>query len=182
MLYEHDIEKINRLNFRSCLEALSRPGELQTISPLFNSGLLAMASLLLYAEVSHFYNGNLDFELITALCGSEQEGQNEADYLFFDTIDPAPLDHAKSGSAESPELSATLIFAQGEEHQVITTTILSGPGINDHKQVNLPLGPQFIERLSEKNSQFPFGVDVFIITPNNQLIGLPRTTKIEVNT
>lgn len=70
MKNEQDIEKINRENFRNSLEAMARPGEQQSIVPLFNSGLLAMASVLLFAEVTYCYRGRLDFELIRAICGT----------------------------------------------------------------------------------------------------------------
>ncbi len=139
-----------------------------------------MASVFLYAEVSHFYTGNLDFDMIRALCGSQQASLEEADYLFFHTPLVEQLDKAKIGSAENPELSATLVYDISGDQQNITKTVLTGPGIRDRKEITLPLGKDFIEFLMEKNENFPFGIDLFLVLPDDNLVGLPRTTKIEV--
>jgi alpha-D-ribose 1-methylphosphonate 5-triphosphate synthase subunit PhnH len=181
MRIEYDIEEINRNNFRKCLEALARPGSPQTISPLFDSGLLAMASVFLYAEVSHYYQGELDFEMVRALCGSKHVDAETADYLFFDNPREEYLQDAKTGSPESPELNATLIFyCPKTDHETSSQVILSGPGINGSRKVVLPASHGFIKILQEKNDDFPMGIDLFFITDDNTLLGLPRTTHIEV--
>ncbi len=177
----HDIENMNRNNFRSSLEALARPGEIQALQPLFNSPLLAMASVFLYAEVSHHYNGGLDFDLIRALCGSPAAEAGEADYLFFDEPASNMLKTAKTGTVESPEKSATLVFAYAPEHlQAGVPVCISGPGIRGATELTLPVDTTFIGLLREKNEHFPLGVDLFFVSWHNQLLGLPRTTYIEV--
>jgi alpha-D-ribose 1-methylphosphonate 5-triphosphate synthase subunit PhnH len=181
MKIEYDIEEINRHNFRKSLEALSRPGTLHTISPLFGSGLLAMASVFLYAEVTHHYQGELDFEMVRALCGSRSVGAETADYLFFDKPKVDFLQKAKVGCPESPELSATLIFSctrsnQEDRHQVA----LSGPGVNGIIESSLPVSLAFLAILKEKNEDFPMGIDLFFIVDDTTILGLPRTTHIEV--
>lgn len=181
MEFNYDIEKINRENFRGCLEALARPGQSQTILPLFDSGLLAMASVLLYAEVSHHYPGEQDFELVRALCGSHHSSAEEADYLFFDAPLPEHLRDVKTGTAERPEMSATLVFEVGTDAgQEKTEVVLSGPGIKGNLQTSLPVDEEFLAVLKEKNEDFPRGIDLFFIGPDNRVLGLPRTTKVEV--
>jgi len=177
---EHDLERANRKNFRNSLEAMARPGEIQPITPLFGSGLLAMASVLLYAEVSCFYQGNLDFELIRAICGARTACREMADYLFFDSPDPAELAEVKTGTAESPEQGATLLFDCSYPGHEETKVRLSGPGIDGTKKITLPVTAIFLARLAEKNESFPMGIDLFFIDRNNMLFGLPRTTRIEV--
>jgi len=175
---EQDIEKINRSNFRSSLEALARPGQEQPLTPLFGSSLMAMASVLLYAEVSHFTDEHLDFELIRAICGSRTAVAKEADYLFFAAPDPAHLLLAKTGTGENPEEGATLLFAtDGLPH---TNVRLTGPGIPGEWKRSLPVTPDFLGQLSEINACFPQGLDLFFTSPDNMLLGLPRTTRIEV--
>jgi alpha-D-ribose 1-methylphosphonate 5-triphosphate synthase subunit PhnH len=176
----YDIEQANRNNFRSSLEALARPGELQTVTPLFGSGLLAMASVLLYAEVSYFYRGTLNFELIQALCGARNTSQENADYLFFDSLDHKHLVQAKTGTAESPEQGATILFSCPDFDGDSTRVKLSGPGIDGTKQLCLPVMTAFLDELSEKNELFPMGIDLFLVSQQNTLLGLPRTTRIEV--
>lgn len=180
MKSEHDIEKTNRENYRSSLRALSRPGEEQSVSPLFGSGILAMASVLLYAEVSFFCDSSLDFKLIGALCGARSVPQSEADYLFFADPHSAHLQQAKTGSAESPEIGATIILACPGFGAGGTTVTLSGPGIDGTATRILPVSKDFIAVLKEKNSSFPMGIDLFFIGADNRLLGLPRTTCIEV--
>lgn len=181
MKHEHDIEKINRANFRSSLDALARPGELRRIVPLFDSPLLAMASVLLYAEVSHYYEGTLDFALVRALCGSPLAQAAQADYLFFEAPRADYLEQAKPGTPESPELSATLVFdCSSIEHHHTSRVILIGPGIRQQKELVLPVGTDFLDTFREKNDSFPLGIDLFLITADSHLLGLPRTTHIEV--
>lgn len=176
---EIDIEKINRTNFRSCLTALSRPGKLCQLQPLFGSGLQAMASLLLYSEVSYHYEGELDFQVVAALTGSKMEAIETADYLFLDGPKTSVLHAAKTGTAENPETGASLLLGcrdlrEGNE------VLLSGPGINGNLAAQLPVDKEFIQYLQEINSSFPTGLDLFFIDQENKILGLPRTTRIEV--
>lgn len=180
MKYEHDMEKANRDNYRSSLRALSRPGEVQPVLPLFGSGLLAMASVLLYAEVSFYGEPTLDFRLIRALCGAQPVSRQEADYLFFAEPRHDHLREAKTGTAESPEFGATLLFGCPHLDAGGTRVKLSGPGIDGMVMRSLPVAETFISILQEKNSAFPMGIDLFFIGDDNTLLGLPRTTRIEV--
>lgn len=180
MKIEHDIERINRENFRNSLEALARPGEQQTILPLFNSGMLGMASILLYAEVTYCYQGTLNFQVIQAICGANKAPASTADYLFFDHPDADFLHHAKVGTAENPEFGATLLFSYNDNTKESTRVVLSGPGINGQRVLTLPVSEFFITCLREKNESFPMGVDTFFINESNMIMGLPRTTHIEV--
>ena len=61
-----DIEKLNRENFKSIMNALSMPGNIEKIKPLFESNLLGIANCLLYSELSYFYKGTEEFDLIDA--------------------------------------------------------------------------------------------------------------------
>lgn len=177
----NDIERLNRVNFRASLEALARPGQLQEINPLFDSTLQAMASVLLYSEVSYCYRGEEDFQMIQAICGAGSAAATDADYLFFDHPDADFLFHAKVGTAEQPELGATLIFKCDQLGTTGTAVELSGPGIEDVCATLLPVDRTFIEQLQQKNEVFPMGVDVFFLSDSGKLLGIPRTTRIEVS-
>ena len=178
-MIEIDTEKINRLNFRNCLDALSHPGKIYSVTPLFDSGLLAMASVLLYSEVTYHYQGALNFQVVAALTGAGISPIEHADYFFSDRPDRLALQKAKSGTAESPEDSATLLF-QCNDLTTGTQVILSGPGIDGSFITRLPMQADFIEHFQEKNSSFPNGVDLFLIDMAHRIVGLPRTVHIEV--
>lgn len=184
-----DIEQLNRCNFRSALEALARPGELYPLQPLFSppqdSPLLAMASVLLYGETSFYYQGSADFDLVRAISGATSCSPAEADYVFADAPDEALLAAARSGTGESPELGATLIFL-ADTTDTATQVRLSGPGIDGVKETSLPLRPAFIEARQRKNAWFPLGVDILLLLCTageagaHHVLALPRSTAIEV--
>lgn len=179
----NNIEQLNRVNFRSSLEALARPGQLQLIEPLFDSRLQAMASVLLYSEVSYCYEGKEDFQMVQAICGAKKEATDKADYLFFDGTGADALDalsKSKVGTVEQPELGATLIFKCRDFDGDGTAVQLTGPGIATKVITSLPVEPGFIDQLQSKNDSFPMGVDLFFLSDSGKLLGLPRTTAIEV--
>ena len=68
-----DIERLNRENFRSMMNALSMPGKVEKIDSLFDSSFLAMANTLLYSEVSFFYEGKEELELIEAITNPKKK-------------------------------------------------------------------------------------------------------------
>lgn len=174
-----DIERINRMNFRSALNALAYPGRLHRVTPLFDSGLLALASVLLYAEVTYHYQGGRDIHLIEALTGTRSADAVAADYLFSDGESPELLAQARVGTQDSPEFGATLVIDCLAGTRSIKT-VLTGPGIDGSRRLELPLSRELLEDLEEKNSGFPLGVDCFLLVGSDGLIGLPRTTRIEV--
>lgn len=177
-MLEIDLDQLNRVNFRACLKALSRPGSRQTISLFKDSGLLAMASQMLYSEVDYSYDGKLDFSLIEALTGASKRHKSEADFIFADQPSVILLSEAKTGNQENPEQSASLIFAV-ETLDEGTGTILLGPGIDGRLETILPVTEEFIEVFKQKNSNFPCGVEIFFVSPAGGLLALSRTTRIE---
>lgn len=179
MVVGQDIEQINRLNFRSALAALAYPGRSQRVTPLFDSNLLALASVLLYAEVTYHYQGEREIQLIEALTGCHPGDAVTADYLLSDSESPELLAKAQVGSPDSPEFGATLVIdCSGAARS--TKTVLTGPGIRGSRRLELPLSPELLGELEEKNAAFPLGVDCFLLVAPDGLIGLPRTTRIEV--
>jgi len=173
-----DLEKLNRKNFRAIMSALSMPGVIKKISPLYNSGFLALSSVLLYNEVTYFYSGDKNLSLVSDICNSKKQTAEMADYIFCDQINNNLLSVAKRGTFINPEFSATLIFACKDFNQ--TLALLSGPGIDGEKTVSLPCDIEFISTLQEKNSNYPLGVEIFFLNQKNELLALSRTTKIEV--
>jgi len=173
-----DIEKLNRENFNALKNALAMPGKIVKIKPFFESAFLAVANVLLYPEVSFFYNGNEDFNLVEAITNPNKTSCKTADYIFSDEIDSVLLDKAKRGDYLNPDFSAALVFKCKNFNE--TPVVLSGPGIKEKKKTCLPCDKEFIKRLMKKNKNFPLGVEVFFINNMNEMIALSRTTKVEV--
>ncbi len=174
-----DIERLNRINFRPILQAISRPGSLHSIEFHDNSGILATAMLLLYPSIYFYSNIDISWDLIAAVTGASQGGSNTADYLFCREPCLKEIEVAKTGDTENPEKASTLLievnnFSSGVDVQ------LSGPGIKNMKQCTLPISKELITARAEKNKSFPMGIDLFFLSSKKEIMGLPRTTKVEI--
>jgi alpha-D-ribose 1-methylphosphonate 5-triphosphate synthase subunit PhnH len=174
-----DIEKLNRNNFRAIMNALSMPGKIEKIEPFFDSNLLAIANTLLYSEVSYFYQGSEEISLVQAITGTKSKNKNQAEYIFCDEISEDLFLSAKKGTPKDPEFSGTLIF-KCEKLGKGKKVILRGPGINIKKELVLPFDDSFIKVFNEKNSYFPLGNEIILISNDGFIQALSRTTKIEV--
>lgn len=179
MITEQNVELLNRINFRSCLNAMARPGTVFPIEPFFHSAMMALASVLLYPEVRFFQQADGDWTMIKAMTGTTEVKESEADYLFLDQPDPDILTASQHGDQQNPERSATLVcscdsFANGNP------VLLKGPGIQGSKRTTLPVPPVFLQRLAEKNKDFPLGIDLFFLSLDNTVCALPRTTSVEL--
>ena len=103
----------------------------------------------------------------------------KADYILCNAALAANI-KPKLGTLPSPDFSATLILKVeciGDGH---TQLVLKGPGINGITKVTLRgLHSNWMEHREDWNCAFPLGVDM-IITDNERLVALPRTTHVEV--
>ena len=171
-----DLEKLNRQNYRSLLEALSTPGEKKDISPLHGSTLLAIANVLLYSEVSYFYSGDEDMSLVEAVTYPKVTTDDKADYVFSDTPCIKLIQTCKRGDHLNPDFSATLVF---KTDNINSKVFLSGPGIDGKKEVDIPLSREILKTFIERNSEYPLGIELFVIEKNS-VTALSRTTKVEV--
>ncbi len=173
-----DIEKLNRDNFKSIMNALAMPGNIEKIESFYDSSLLAVANCLLYSEVSYFYEGNEEFDLVDAITNATKTDECEADYIFCDELNDFLLNKAKIGTSMEPEFSGTLIY-KCKDFEGLKVK-LSGPGIDKEKILSLPIDKSFVEFFNEKNSYFPLGNEVFFLSEDSQIVALSRTTKVEV--
>jgi len=176
-----NLEQINRNNFRVCLETLSRPGTTGKITPVLDSYLMALAYCLLYAEVSSCFKGKGTYEDIRAITGSPKATASQADYIFCEWPDKEILTAAKTGTLIKPDQSATLFIQTGDGGAKTTRVTLQGPGIQGSTQKTLPVDKVFLNRLREKNISYPLGIDCFLLNPEGVLIGIARTTTLEIS-
>jgi alpha-D-ribose 1-methylphosphonate 5-triphosphate synthase subunit PhnH len=175
----NDMEQLNRSNFRYCLEALARPGDIFPLMPFAGSNIMAMATMLLYSEVGFYQEIDVDWDLIKALTNTVEVERGDADYLFLQSPREEILLAAKSGDQQNPEFSAVLICAC-EDLGRGTRVNLTGPGINGVKQTTLPVSGNFLNLLAAKNSHFPLGVELFLIADSDEICALSRTTRVEI--
>jgi len=173
-----DIEQNNRENFRYLLDTFSMPGTVKTINKLFDSYTLAIASVLLYSEVSYLNNTKEDFSVIDAITNSKIDTIKNTDYLFCDSL-TGILNVVKKGTHLNPDYSCTIIYiCDSFDGETIT---LKGPGIDVQKNTNYPVNKKFIEEFNNNNISYPLGNEIVFLNKNNgQIKSLCRTTKLEI--
>ncbi len=171
-----DLEYTNRHNFQAMMNALSRPGSKQPITPLFDSGMLALANALLYSEVGVYLKSSEDFHLIRSITNFQSVGLGIADYVFLDEEDNIILQEVKIGDHVNPDNSAILIIHAGSE---TTEVIISGAGIDGSDTVHLPCSPAFIAEITDTNAQYPLGCEIIFIYKDS-IQAISRATQLEI--
>lgn len=175
--------------FRQVLTALSEPGTRQTLAPLpspkgIHSAAYQVCLALLDADTTLWVSESLATpSLLNSLrfhCGCPITTQrNEATFAVATPGDLDDLDGFCEGSHEYPDRSTTVILQVDNLHSAGPWR-LSGPGIENHRQVGIEgLGQQWPGWLKANRASFPLGVDL-LLTDGNSLMGLPRTTHVEV--
>jgi len=191
--YVHDIQSA----FRTVTRAFSFPGSCHSLAreaagidddlglaPSF----LLVALMLLDSEVRFAVvdeQGVKHEQLISRLTYSRAVGIPEADYIFIpgSATDALPTFlAARGGNLVNPEQGATIILGAdsfnldaGKSH-----LSLSGPGIKTQTRMSVARHPSWIQARTEKNREFPLGVDILLLSADGQLAALPRTTRITV--
>lgn len=177
----HDAQR----TFRAALEAMARPGTIESIvAPRERPGDFAPAAVALALALA-------DSETAIWLADT---GAATADYLRFHcgcpiVDDPqaamfalgdagTPLTDFCVGDEIAPERATTVIlsvegFDKGARWQ------LSGPGIETRQALACSgLDPHFISFWQTNQRRFPAGIDVFLAA-GESLVGLPRTVTIK---
>lgn len=174
--------------YRLTLEAMARPGRVQTLSVTLAppEGLSPAAAALAMTLV----DGTAPAWLAEPLRSLDIK-----DYLRFHTgadpaIDPGRAAFAFGtwgdlqdqafplGSPEYPDRSTTLVIEVGSlaANRGIR---LTGPGIAEAHHLDTDLPPAFWAMRAEHHGRFPLGRDV-ILTCGDRLAALPRTTRAEI--
>jgi alpha-D-ribose 1-methylphosphonate 5-triphosphate synthase subunit PhnH len=163
--------------FEEMMWALSRPGIIRTLPA---GGLAAMAESLIDRECSFHVEDDVEFEQALKRSGARAVSLSEADYVFtvIDTQDKVSR-HAvlRTGTLAYPDEAATLFaparfgFGQG--------LYLTGPGIKDSVTISVDGIDSSFWQMRERAIRYPLGFDVYLVD-GDSIIGLPRSTKIEV--
>lgn len=188
----HDTQAV----FRTLLDALARPGRIGVIETALpaadatsgaqRAGLAAFASLLALCDyATPVWLAQPDAALAAALrfhAGAPLT-DTPADAAFAYVHDAAalpPLEALASGTPESPEQSAT-VFVRVDSLTSGTPITLRGPGIEDAQTI-APAGlpERFWQERAALAPLFPCGIDFYLVC-GDQLVGLPRTTQVEMN-
>ncbi|WP_144113361.1 phosphonate C-P lyase system protein PhnH [Paraburkholderia sp. BCC1886] len=184
----HDTQAV----FRTLLDALSRPGTIGTVSNVLPQARAARAELAAFAAMlalcdyaTPVWLAQPDTALASALrfhTGAPLvDDPADAAFAYVHEADALPaLESFALGAAESPEQSVTLLI-RVEALAGGTPVVLSGPGIQ-HTVSIAPRGlpDHFWRERAALAPLFPCGIDCYLVC-GATLIGLPRTTRAEVN-
>ncbi|KND62459.1 PhnH protein [Candidatus Burkholderia verschuerenii] len=190
----HDAQRV----FRALLDALARPGSIVSLDAALPANhamrdglagrvpLAAFASLLALTDYStpvflarddRTFGDALRFHASSALTHK----RDEAAFVYIDDVSQMPsLDGFAQGEPETPEDAATLFIrvpslTEGEP------LVWRGPGIDEASTVRVAgLSREFWRERAALTAQFPCGIDCYLVA-GATLIGLPRTTQVEVN-
>jgi alpha-D-ribose 1-methylphosphonate 5-triphosphate synthase subunit PhnH len=188
----------SQATFRALLEAMSRPGRIfQAPARRYEgapSGLTPHVLSILKTLCDHrvtfsvagvpareAWESYLAMNLATPARPADQ-----GDYVLFNG---AAYDDVffrlKQGNLEFPESSATGILAVGhleaERRDALCALRLSGPGIEGATTVYVSgLDPRYVEARSSAVLRFPLGIDLILVDAEARVVGIPRTSNVEM--
>lgn len=175
------VEAQSHQTFLALMWALTHPGQIQTWTEAdvaTRDSLLAIGQALLDLETS-FYTPDAALAEELGRTMARPLPANAARYHFYPNLDAAALDdiaQATVGTMLYPDKGATIVIGctlgQGEDFR------LSGPGIKSEAIVSIDGIPPELWELRQEKLNYPLGWDIFLVD-GKDVIGLPRTTKIE---
>ena len=177
--------------FKTLMNTLARPGTIGSIADSTskiageNAPLMAAGLALLDNWRKFFVFGDEELkENLRELTYGVPSPLEEADYLFvakgcLDELNCHEiLSQAKIGTLAEPHKSATIFImldslTGGEE------SVLTGPGVKESIQITLPeTGRIWVEERQRMNFEFPCGLELYFMTPQGEVMGIPRKIKI----
>lgn len=166
--------------FRAVMEAMARPGTIQTVSPATAPGLSGAAATVLLTLTDnttplHLAGGIDSPELrrwIGFHTGAPLVAAEDAGFALGRWKDLQPVTRFRVGEPSYPDRSATLIVEC--DRLADDGPRLTGPGIRDAARLSLPETAAF----RANRALFPLGFDT-ILTCGDRLAALPRSTILE---
>jgi alpha-D-ribose 1-methylphosphonate 5-triphosphate synthase subunit PhnH len=181
--------------FRAALHALAHPGECVRVTHDAETpthGRRASAALLLAlldpdcklwlstsfanSNTAHWLRFHTGCEIV-----SEPHIAQFAWVAIDDTL--PPLDTFALGSDICPDQSTTCVVDVVEmtNRENCATWLLTGPGICAQRSLCVEGAPdEFVDQWERNHTRFPRGIDVFFAV-DEQIVGLPRTTRLSIN-
>jgi len=175
----HAPEARANATFRALLWALSSPGSVQQLPVVGADSMRTIAEALLDLETTYYApHPALHGQLLRT--GARPRPAAEALYQFYwalEHADLAALGAAPVGSYAAPDESATIVI--GCALGAGTCVALRGPGIDGAAELRVGGLPTGFWGLRAAAGRYPLGWDIFLCD-GDRLVGLPRTTTIEV--
>lgn len=178
-----------QFSFRRILKALSEPGTCVKLPAVPGFGALGSASACVLLTLidqdtplwisaalnDDILRNNLRFHTGAVLT---EEPSSVSFALADPVLDSATLLAFPCGDEMSPEL-ATSVIVQLEGLSGGPALRLTGPGIESERVITPQLPDAVRQYLLNRPHRFPLGLD-FMFTCGDELIAVPRTTRVEV--
>lgn len=180
-------------HFRTLLDSMSRPGKINRFAPLaltppddLPRATAYVAFALLNADVAaHTVGYAASAEsYFRANTQCRLESASLADFIFMSGEgEVAAINEAKVGIPTYPETGATVVLAVNHIGKSSSTggvqLILEGPGIETREILFVTgLRAELLAALKAKNAEFPLGIDAVLVSADECVICLPRTTRV----
>ncbi|GMA60425.1 phosphonate C-P lyase system protein PhnH [Alicyclobacillus fastidiosus] len=201
----HDTQHV----YRQLVDAIARPGRICSIETVCgrlselgerNAGLAACALALLdqevcFSVVANESSASILREFLRWETFSLSAKTSEADYVFFEcgqisAVNVRELMGAlKRGTLLDPQKSATAfltvdVLAETLEKVDEAASLcmrLRGPGIDGTRHIAvIGMDSEWMFAREMVNAEYPLGIDMFLVSEAGQIIGLPRTTIVEI--
>ncbi|MFB5188995.1 phosphonate C-P lyase system protein PhnH [Alicyclobacillus fastidiosus] len=201
----HDTQHV----YRQLVDATARPGRIYSIvtvcERLFelgkrNAGLAACALALLdqevcFSVVAKESSASILREFLRWETFSLSANSSDADYVFIDcgqisTVNVRELMGALNrGTLLDPHKSATAFLAvdvlaettEKVDEAASLCMRLRGPGIDGTRHIAvIGMDSEWMFAREMVNVEYPLGIDIFLVSEAGQIIGLPRTTIVEI--
>lgn len=177
------LTETQQILFNSLMQVMSRPGRLDNWAQwLENSpAYLGALATLVDGEVSLADRDGLLKANHWPLLQVQQKEAEAANYVLCDASKAACF-QPKLGTLSSPDFAATLILKVGSlaEQEGDIQLKLTGPGVNGESVVYVSgIHSEWLEQRNAWCCAFPLGIDC-ILLDDRQVMGLPRTTQVEV--
>lgn len=186
----HDTQKA----YRKLLMCMANPGTIESVEEessnininiKFFKSTLVLMFMLLDSEVSFKIVAENEAEiskLVQQLTYSRPKNIDEADFIFVlkdadKTMLEESLSYAKAGDLINPHKAASVIIETSRISDEKKFS-LKGPGIKDENYIDVQLDEVWVEKLYEKNIEFPLGIDMIFTDEDSNITCLPRTTKV----
>ena len=190
LAYEFDFVHDGQRVFRQMLKAESKPGTVVSIAGQAEkfserfAPLSAIGCTLLDNEQTMYVEKNQNLQnLLHDLTLCAPAALEEADYLFLSSeMNYGSIKeifrNVKRGTYADPQESATLLILcdqiTGEQRIELT-----GPGIKDTLEVPVTLYIKNLIRIRQEiRMEYPLGIELFLVTPQGDLMCVPRLCKM----
>ena len=184
-----DITRDSQKTFRTLLEALSEPGLAREMTVAITppegitkpcaAACLTVLDLETVVWLQPGFSEDVQSWLRFHTGCRFTSALGEASFAIVHSLAEIALSDLCWGSAEMPELSATLL-AQVPALQSDRKVVLTGPGILGERTVSLALPIRFWQDWLLNHAAYPRGVDLFLFD-DRAVMGLPRTTSVQTS-